>query len=230
MDAVDTVKLIRRFFFIVATCPSNLEVRYIAAHTVSRDLCDAFEVGVISLYLDAPERPGCMHKYTPRPNRRELVDVTSSPCLVGAVMRHVSPLRLNNLEDTAYNPLIDGIKGFKVQRMLLMPLIDRISDRVLGVISFINKHENDVFTYCDELFVKIFASMLETALCCCLHHERILGQRELQETLLRVSVDFASTIPSKDSLAVGRPVLIGEKEGKGRKRRDEERSGRTKPL
>lgn len=212
MDAVDTVKLIRRFFAIVATCPSNLEVRYIAAHTVSRDLCDAFEVGIISLFLDAAERPGYMYKYTPRPNRRELVDVASSPCLVGAVMRHGSPLRLNNLDDTVYSPLIDGINGFKVQRMLLMPLIDRNSNQILGVISFINKHENDVFTYSDELFAKMFANMLEAALCCCLYHERILGQRVLQETLLRVSVYFASTIPSKDSLAATRPVLIGERD------------------
>jgi hypothetical protein len=43
----------------------------------------------------------------------------------------------------------------KVQRVFSMPLKDRLSGNVFGVVNFINKCENDIFTTGDELLIKV---------------------------------------------------------------------------
>ena len=167
------------------------------------------EVAMICLYLEIPGKPGYMAKYTPRSPKPEIIDTTPH-CLVGEAVKLGLPIRLNNLDEFAYDPNIDGVFGMKVLRVFSMPLKDRVTGNVFGAINFINKQENDIFTSGDELFIKIFAGQVETVFSSIHMYSRVTTKAALLGSLLRASTDFASTIPSGDSLVAHRPVLIGK--------------------
>ena len=205
---MDTVKLMRRHFSLVSSCPANLDAQSVAAHVISKDLCDTFEVAMICLFLECVVKPGYMYKYTPRSGRPELID-TSPPSLLREVVTLGQPIRLNNLAEFTYDPTIDGVSGIKAHRVFCMPLTDRVTGRVFGAINLINKRENDIFTNGDEIFIRIFAIQLEVMLSCCTVQKKVTSKAQLLQHLLRASVDFESTIPPKGTLVAHRPILIG---------------------
>ena len=74
-----------------------------------------------------------------------------------------------------------------------MPLKDLITERVFGVIHVLNKVGNDVFTASDEMLIKLFVHHLETTLSHCNVYTRTTSQLHLLESMVRASMDLAST-------------------------------------
>ena len=209
IDAVDSSKVLRRLFSLLATAPSSLNIQILAPYIISKNLCDILQVAMICLYLEIPGSPGYMSKYTYKSPKPEIIDI-STYCLVKEVINSGLPIRLNNLNESLYNQKIDGISGMKILRLFSVPLRDRVTNRVFGAINLINKHENDFFTNADELFLSIFALQTETLLSSCYMFSRITSKANLLSTLLRASSNFASSIPSTHSLVAERPLLPGK--------------------
>jgi hypothetical protein len=99
-----------RFFSYVATAPSSLNDHHtIATYISSKDIAEIFEVEMMCLYIKIPEKPGQMLKYTRRHSKPEIIDITSKACLVNEVIRIGIPVRINNLDNFVFDPIIDGM-------------------------------------------------------------------------------------------------------------------------
>ena len=86
-----------------------------------------------------------------------------------------------------------------LHRVFSMPLKDLLTDRVFGVIHVINKVGNDVFTASDEMLIKLFVHHLETTLSHCNVYTRTTSQLHLLESMVRSSIDLASTYISPEN-------------------------------
>ena len=112
----DSVILIRRLFSHVASGPSNLSVTSVANHVVSKDLTDMLGVQLVCLFLTIPGKPGYMHRYCGRSERPDVINVAASSSLVKEVLKLGMPVRINNVKEFLFDPLIDGAPGLIPQR------------------------------------------------------------------------------------------------------------------
>ena len=200
IDATDSSKLLRRLFSLIAKAPPNLDIQKVAPYIISKDLCETLEVAMICLYLEIPGNPGYMSKYTCRSPKPDIIDL-STYSLVREVVRSGVPIRLNNLNESLYDPEIDGVSGIQIQRLFSIPLTDRMTGKVFGAFNLINKYENDFFTNADQLFIGILAVQMETLFSCCHIFSRVTLKASILGRLLRAGSNFAASIPSSKSLA-----------------------------
>jgi hypothetical protein len=175
---------------------------------VSKDLADILRVSLICLFIAVPDKPGFVYKFIPRSRHPEEIDLRGSNSLVNEVLKLGLPVRFNNVKEFVFDQAIDGAAGVVAHRVSSMPLHDQLTEGSFGVIHFVNKVDNDVFTSSDEMLLKIFAHHLETTLSACNVYTRTASQTHLLDSILRASIDLASTVvPPSDS--TDPPVGLG---------------------
>ena len=212
MDPHDGIIMIKKFIYHLDPIPNYLHsMDALALHIVSKDLAETFEVGLICLFLEVPNKPGFMHKYTCRHNIPDLIDMRTHNSLASEVMKFGRIVIVNNLRHVSYNASVDGVNGMKVSKILSVPLKHQVTNQVIGVMHFINRgFTNEDFGEVDEFFASLFASQLQSLLTSCDVYHRNDSKVELYSKLMRLPTELNCAIPKVETTESRRKLSHGE--------------------
>lgn len=211
-DPMEGIRVMRNILAHLAKTPSNLIEEDVASHLCNKLLCKLFDVELIAVFLLQPGGT-VIHKYTTKGHKREIVQVGSQTSLVDNVLRTGTVRRYNNLKrqkNMYFNPYIDGDESIAPKRIIAVPLRENSSNKVIGVLTLINRQNNVKFTEVDELFAEAFGDLAGGIVSSCLLYKRLCSRAEVLTSILQSSLSLWNAFPEPNTLATHKPLQISE--------------------
>jgi len=159
LDALIQLRRITSNMIIPLGTTSHPEI-YLRKRVLSREMCNSF--GVDGLVLFIQEKGRSFRKYSSEGND-EVVSVNASSSLAGTTFNQNESFRSNDISGVhSYDEHVDRCGQLRTKRILSVPVRDKSSDMILGVLHFINRKDGGFFTGLDEVFGTIFADQTGT--------------------------------------------------------------------
>jgi hypothetical protein len=206
IEMSDALLQLRRLYSYLSCAPVKHDVDEAVTYLTSREALKIFNAETINVYL-VPHYNNVNAQVFNKHSRSlavpQVYEFKGCVSVATDVITKNQFIRLNSLHgrhtQSSFNQEVDGGENITVKRILCVPLHDAAAGRTIGVITFVNKTNGDVFTEVDDLFAEMFAEHATTHIVSCYEFERLNIRCRMLSVLLEASTDIFEVLPDSDS-------------------------------
>jgi hypothetical protein len=228
LDPLDGIQTMRRVLEFCAKAPQCVNAIDVAHYAVSREMTKIFDVEIACVFLKDDALNECykldmIKKVTLRSSEYETLspleyrgrgEPNAQTSVMWETIRTGHVARLNTLHgrtSTNFNRIVDSVPGTVAKRLMVIPLKNGLTGKVMGCLSMINKlNPADAFSEADELLATVLVEQIATHMTNCFVHEQALNSANVYRRTLESAVTLHQVIPDQESAVAEREFTPGQ--------------------